>query len=59
LGTPKPDPKKIYRKGKSLEGASSSKSLGIFGDLPDSVFHTSIVVSEVPHLPVAETHLKS
>jgi hypothetical protein len=59
LATPEPDPEKIIRKGKYLQGASSSKSSGISGDLPDSVFHTPVVVSDIPHLPIAETPVKS
>jgi hypothetical protein len=53
LATPEPDPEKIIRKEKKLQGASSSKSQGISGDLPDFVFHTPVVVYDIPHLPVA------
>jgi hypothetical protein len=42
-----------------LQGASSSKLRGIFGDLPDSFFHTPIAISYVSHLPITGTFIKS
>jgi hypothetical protein len=59
LAAPEPDPGKIIRKGKNLEGASSSNFSGTSGDLPDSVFHTSVVVSHFSHLPTVETPVNS
>jgi hypothetical protein len=58
LATHEPNPEKIIRKGKDLQGASSSKFSGIYGDLPEFVFHTPVVVSHVSHLPITETHVK-
>jgi hypothetical protein len=46
-------------KGKDLQGSSSSKSSGISGDLPNFFFHTPIFVSDIPHLPIFETPVKS
>jgi hypothetical protein len=59
LAAPEPDPEKIIKKGKALQGASSSKFSGTSGDLPDSAFHTPVVVSHVSHLPIVETPVKS
>jgi hypothetical protein len=58
LATPEADLEKIIREGKYLQGASSSKLLGISGDLPDYVFHTLVLVSHVSHLPITETPVK-
>jgi hypothetical protein len=59
LATPEPDPEKIIRKGKALQGASSCKFSGIFGDLLDYVFHTPVFVSNVSHLPITENRVSS
>jgi hypothetical protein len=59
MTTSKPNPEKIIRKGNSLEGASSYKLSHIFGDLPDSVFHTPVVVSIFCHIPITGNYLKS
>jgi hypothetical protein len=58
LATPVPDPEKIIKKGKDLQGASSSKSSGTTGNLPDSVFHTLVVISKSVHLPEVQTPVK-
>jgi hypothetical protein len=42
-----------------LQGSSSSEILGIYGDLPESIFHTPVVFSHVSHLPITETPKKS
>jgi hypothetical protein len=59
LATPEPDPEKIINKGKALKGASSSKFSGTFRDLPDTIFHTPVVVSHIYHLPITEALVKS
>jgi hypothetical protein len=59
LAAPEPDPEKILKKGKVLQGASSSKSSGTSGNLPDSAFHTPVVVSHISHFPIVETPVKS
>jgi hypothetical protein len=59
LATPEPDPEKNIRKEKDLQGDSSSKFSIFSGDLPDSVFHTSVVFSHVSHLPIIETPVNS
>ena len=59
LATPVPDLEKIIKKGKDLQGASSSKSLGTSGNLPDYVFHTLVSISKSIHLPEVQTPVKS
>jgi hypothetical protein len=58
LSTPVPDPKKIINMGKDLQGASSSKSSGNTGNLPNYVFHTPVVVSKSIHLPEVQTPIE-
>ena len=42
-----------------MQGASSSKLLGTYGDLPDSNFHTPFVFTHVSHFPTVETPINS
>jgi hypothetical protein len=59
LVAPEPDPEKILKKGKVLQGASSSKCSSTYGDLPEYYFHTPIFVTYVSHFSIAETPIKS
>jgi hypothetical protein len=59
LDAPEPDLENILKKGKVLQGASSSKSSGTYRNLHDSVFDTPVVVSHIYHLPIVETPEKS
>jgi hypothetical protein len=58
LATHVPNPEKIIKKGKALQGASSSKSSGNTGNLADFVFHTPVVISKSVHLPEVQTPVK-
>jgi hypothetical protein len=54
LVAPEADPKKIIKKGKSSQGASSSIFSGTDGNLPKSIFQTPVVVSSISKLPTVE-----
>jgi hypothetical protein len=58
LATSELDPENILKKGKVLQGDSSSKSSGTSGNLPDSNFNTLVVVSHISHFPIDKTPLK-
>jgi hypothetical protein len=59
LATPLPDPENILKKVKVLQGASSCKFSDTYGDLPNSAFHTPVVVSHISHFPIIEMTVKS
>jgi hypothetical protein len=55
LATPVSDLEKIINQGKDLQGASSSKSSGIYGKPPDLVFQRPVTISESSHTPEVES----
>jgi hypothetical protein len=51
LGTHEADPEKLMKKGKYSQESFFAAASGAFGQLPDSILNTPVVISSIPPLP--------